>query len=68
MDSSPFGSAELIVLIILLIIGLWWFLAFLPKKVALASSVLMASFSPAPEQPPVPALEKAEWQAVERLA
>ena len=54
MDPIPFGGPEIIVLIILLILGLWWFLAFLPGKMAITASALLASLSITPEQPPVP--------------
>lgn len=54
MDPSPLGGPEIIILIILLILGLWWFLAFLPGKIAITASALLASLSVTPEPPPVP--------------
>ena len=63
MDTIPFGTAEIIALIILLILGLWWFVAFLPGKAAITASALLASLSVTPEQPPVPSPKP----AVERV-
>jgi hypothetical protein len=55
MDSTLIGGPELIILFLLFIFGFWWFLSFLPGKVAVTASALLVSFSPIPEQPPTPA-------------
>lgn len=68
MDPIPFGGPEIIILLILLILGLWWFVAFLPGKIAITASALLASLSVTPQQPPAPSQKPVVERAQPSLA